>query len=329
MVDKKSLEKKYSIGVDLGGTNIVSAIVDYQGKIVNSLKVPTLAERGKEATIERIIETIQKNIIQSSIVYDNIIGIGIGAPGPLNIKKGIINFAPNLPGWRDIPLKKILEDEFNMKVILENDANAAAWGERSFGAGRGVDNLVCFTLGTGIGGGIIIDGKIYHGNNCGAAELGHVTVNKEGPRCNCGNYGCLEAYSSATGIRNRIKHKVKKGVKSQFLNLDDDRSVESTSLKLIFETARKGDRLTQDIVEDAITYLGIAISNIVNILNPEMVILIGGITNEGDKLLIPLKKEVTKRAFRSNYKFLKIVFGELGDNAGALGAAALICTPIS
>ena len=327
MIDKKSVEKNYSIGVDLGGTNIVSAIVNYQGKIVNSLKVPTLAERGKEATIKRIIETIHENIVQSTIALDDIMGIGIGAPGPLDVKRGIINFAPNLPGWRDVPLKKILENEFNMKVVLENDANAAAWGERCFGIGRGVDNLVCFTLGTGIGGGIIIDGKIYHGNNYGAAELGHMTVNKDGPRCNCGNYGCLEAYSSATGIKNRIKNSIKEGIKSKFLNFDDDKLFESLRLKLIFETARKGDKLTKDIVEEAISYLGIAIANIANILNPEMVVLVGGITNEGNKLLIPLRREVKKRAFYSNYKSLKIVIGKLGGNAGVLGAAALLWIP--
>jgi len=328
MIDKKSLEKKYSIGVDLGGTNIVSAIVNYQGKIINRLKVPTFAERGKEATIKRIIEAIHKNIVQSSVAPDEIIGIGIGAPGPLDIKRGIINFAPNLPGWRDVPLRKILEDEFNMKVVLENDANAAAWGERCFGIGRGVDNLVCFTLGTGIGGGIIIDGKIYHGNNYGAAELGHMTVNKDGPRCNCGNYGCLEAYSSATGIKNRIKNRIKEGIKSKFLNFDnDDELFESLRLKLIFESARKGDKLTKSVVEEAISYLGIAIANIANILNPEMVVLVGGITNEGDKLLIPLRREVKKRAFYSNYKSLKIVIGELGGNAGVLGAAALLWIP--
>ncbi len=328
MIDKKSLEKKYSIGVDLGGTNIVSTIVNYQGEIVNSLKVPTLAERGKEATIKRIIEAIHKNIVQSSVAPDNIIGIGIGAPGPLDIKRGIINFAPNLPGWRDVPLRKILEDEFNIKVVLENDANAAAWGERCFGAGQGVNNLVCFTLGTGIGGGIIIDGKIYHGNNYGAAELGHMTVNKDGPRCNCGNYGCLEAYSSATGIKNRIKNRIKEGIKSKFLNFDnDDELFESLRLKLIFKTARKGDKLTKSVVEEAISYLGIAIANIANILNPEMVVLVGGITNEGDKLLIPLKREVRKRAFYSNYKSLKIVIGKLDGNAGVLGAAALLWIP--
>lgn len=328
MIDKKSLEKKYSIGVDLGGTNIVSAIVNYQGEIVNSLKVPTLAERGKEATIKRIIETIHKNIVQSSVAPDNIIGIGIGAPGPLDIRRGIINFAPNLPGWRDVLLRKILEDEFNIKVVLENDANAAAWGERCFGISRGVDNLVCFTLGTGIGGGIIIDGKIYHGNNYGAAELGHMTVNKDGPRCNCGNYGCLEAYSSATGIKNRIKNRIKEGIKSKFLNFDnDDELFESLRLKLIFESARKGDKLTKSVVEEAISYLGIAIANIANILNPEMVVLVGGITNEGNKLLIPLRREVKKRAFYSNYKSLKIVIGKLGGNAGVLGAAALLWIP--
>jgi len=319
------VEKKYSIGVDLGGTNIVSAIVNYQGEIVNRLKVPTLAERGKEATIKRIIDSIHKNIVQSTIALDDIIGIGIGAPGPLDVKRGIINFAPNLPGWRDVPLKKKLENEFNIKVVLENDANAAAWGERCFGAVQGVNNLVCFTLGTGIGGGIIINGKIYHGNNYGAAELGHMTVNKDGPRCNCGNYGCLEAYSSATGIKNRIKNRIKEGIKSEFLNFDsDDELFESLRLKLIFESARKGDKLTKGVVEEAISYLGIAIANIANILNPKMVVLVGGITNEGDKLLIPLRREVKKRAFYSNYKSLKIVIGKLGGNAGVLGAAALL-----
>ncbi|MBA7540507.1 Glucokinase [subsurface metagenome] len=214
-----------------------------------------------------------------------------------------------------------------MKVVLENDANAAAWGERCFGAGQGVNNLVCFTLGTGIGGGIIIDGKIYHGNNYGAAELGHMTVNKDGPRCNCGNYGCLEAYSSATGIKNRIINRIEEGIKSEFLNFDDDKLFESLRLKSIFEAARKGDKLTKGVVEEAISYLGIAIANIANILNPEMVVLVGGITNEGDKLLIPLRREVKKRAFYSNYKSLKIVIGKLGGNAGVLGAAALPWIP--
>lgn len=323
MEDKKSIGKKYSIGVDLGGTNITSTIMNRHGEIASSLKISTLAEKGKEATIKRIIKTIYNNIAHSVITPDDIIGIGIGAPGPLDIKRGIINFAPNLTGWRDVPLQKILEDEFNMKIVLENDANAAAWGERCFGAGQGINNLVCFTLGTGIGGGIIIEGKIYHGNNCGAGELGHMTVNKDGPRCNCGNYGCLEAYSSATGVKNRIIDRIKKGIKSEFLTFDNDKLFESLRLKSIFQAARKGDILTSDIVEDAISYLGIAIANIANILNPEMVILVGGITNEGDKLLIPLIKEVKKRAFYSNYKSLKIVIGKLAGNAGVLGAAAL------
>ena len=325
-----NINKEFAIGVDLGGTNIVSAIINNQGEILSYLKVPTLAERGREATIKRIIETIHKNIVQfqSTIAPDGIIGIGIGAPGPLDIKRGIIDFAPNLPGWRDVPLIKILKDEFSMKIVLENDANAAAWGERCFGVGQGVDNLVCFTLGTGIGGGIIIDGKIYHGNNYGSAELGHMTVNKDGPRCNCGNYGCLEAYSSATGIKNRIKNRIKEGIKSEFLNFDsDDKLFESLSLKSIFEAARKGDRLTSDIVEEAISYLGIAIANMANILNPKMVVLVGGMTNEGDKLLLPLREEVKKRAFYSNYKPLKIVIGKLDGNAGVLGAAALLWIP--
>ena len=326
-VDKQNLKNKFAIGVDLGGTKIGCAIINYHGEILSNIKVPTYAEKGRDVTIERIKDTIYQNISVSKVDLDKIMGIGIGAPGPLDIKKGIINFAPNLPGWRDIPLRRILEEEFNWKVILENDANAAAWGERCFGVGQGVDNLVCFTLGTGIGGGIIIDRKIYHGNTYGAGEIGHMTVNKDGPRCNCGNFGCLEAYSSATGIKNRIKDRIKEGIKSQFLDFgSDDTLFESLRLKSIFEIARKGDRLTSDIVQEAISYLGIAIANITNILNPEMVVLVGGITNEGDKLLIPLKKEIEKRALPSNCKSLKIVIGKLNGNAGVLGAAALLWT---
>ena len=321
--------KNVAIGIDLGGTNMRGILVNEKGDIIHKLKCESQISRGKDATIKRIFETIKELMFQSGKSLDNIIGIGIGAPGPLDVKKGIIHFAPNLPGWKDVALKKILEDEFKLKVVLENDANAAAWGEKCFGVGKGIDNLVCFTLGTGIGGGIIIDGKIYHGHNFGAAELGHMTINKDGPRCNCGNYGCLEAYSSATGIKNRLKNRlknrIKEGIKSKFLKFDhDNKLLESLRLKLIFETARMGDDLTKGIVEDAVTYLGIAIANITNMLNPEMIILVGGITNEGNNLLNPLKKEVAKRALSSNYQFLKIVIGTLGDTAGALGAAALL-----
>ena len=312
-----------AIGVDLGGTNIRGILVDAKGVIINQLKCRSQVKRGKEIAIKKLLDLIQKLKAQS-VSSGHLIGIGVGAPGPLDVKKGIIHFAPNLPGWKEVYLKKILKDKFNMKVVLENDANAAAWGERCFGAGKGINNLVCFTLGTGIGGGIIIDGKIYHGNNFVSAEFGHMTVNKDGPLCNCGNRGCLEAYSSATGIRNRIKDKIKKGITSQFFTNIDDYLNESVSLKSIFETARMGDDLTKNIVEDAITYLGIAMANIANLLNPEMIILTGGISKEGENLMMPLKKVIKKRTLSSNYQFLKIVTGELGDFAGTLGAAALL-----
>ena len=317
------MTKDIAIGVDLGGTNMRGILVDAKGVIINQLKCRSQVKRGKEIAINKLLDLIQKLIAQS-FSLGHLIGIGVGAPGPLDVKKGIIHFAPNLPGWKEVYLKKILKEKFNMKVVLENDANAAAWGERCFGAGKGINNLVCFTLGTGIGGGIIIDGKIYHGNNFVSAEFGHMTVNKDGPLCNCGNRGCLEAYSSATGIRNRIKDKIKKGITSQFFTNIDNYLNESVSLKSIFETARMGDDLTKNIVEDAITYLGIAMANIANLLNPEMIIVTGGISREGENLMIPLKKVVKKRTLSSNYQFLKIVTGELGDFAGALGAAALL-----
>jgi len=318
------MKNEKAIGIDLGGTNIRGVFVNKEGKIIQQLKYKSRTEKGKEFTIKRIMETVRKLMVQSGNSLEDLKGIGMGAPGPLDIKKGIIHFAPNLPGWKDVPLKRIFEDEFKTKVILENDANAAAWGEKTFGVGKGTKNLVCFTLGTGIGGGIIVDGKIYHGNNFVAAELGHMTVNKNGPCCNCGNYGCLESYSSATGIRNRIKERTRKGIKSDLLSIKDEFSVDSITLKSIFESARMGDKLTESVIEDAITYLGIAVANIANILNPEMIVLVGGITNEGDKLLNPIKKEVLKRTLSSNHQELKIAIGKLGDLAGALGAAALV-----
>lgn len=313
---------RLAIGVDLGGSKIGIALVKKNGEIEKYIKIPTHAEQGKELTISRIKQGIYRVIEEKDLKIDNIIGIGIGAPGPLDYKEGVIHCAPNLPGWKEVPLASIIKDEFQIPVIIENDANVAAWGEKIFGVARGIDDMVCLALGTGIGAGLILGGKIYHGKNNLAGEIGHITVNKEGPRCNCGNYGCLEAYSSAAGIKNRIYSKIKRlKADNETISLTPD--LNQISLVQIFELVRKGNEIVKNIVEEAIEYLGIGIAAIINILNPEMIVLVGGLANEGEKLLNPLKEVIYKRAMSSHLSDLKIVFGQLGDYAGVIGAAAL------
>ena len=315
-------EDELAVGVDLGGSKIGIALVKKNGEIEKYIKIPTYAEQGQNPTINRIKQGIYHIIEEKDLQSNNIVGIGIGAPGPVDHREGVIYCAPNLPGWKDVPLANIVKDEFQIPVITENDANVAAWGEKIFGVARGIDHMVCLALGTGIGAGLILNGKIYHGKNNLAGEIGHIIVNKEGPRCNCGNYGCLEAYSSAAGIKNRLYSKINK-LKADNLAVPFASNLDDISLVQIFKMARKGNELVKDIVEEAIEYLGIGIATVINILNPEMIVLVGGLANEGDKLLNPLKKIIYKRAMSSHLPDLKIVFGKLGDYAGVIGAAAL------
>jgi glucokinase len=314
---------KFTIGIDLGGTKIGAALVTSEGDIKAYIKRPTNAQQGKDVVINRIEQTIYQVIDKSGVNLDNIKGIGIGVPGPIDARIGIVYSAPNLPGWEGVPICRIIENEFRVPVFLENDANAAAWGEKIFGVAKGVKNMICLTLGTGIGGGLILDGKIYHGNKFAAGEIGHIIVNKNGPACNCGGFGCLEAYSSATGIRDRIVARIKKTNNNTTENIPKI-DINNLSLADIFERARQGDILVKDVVEDAIEYLGVGITILVNLLNPKMVVLVGGIANEGDNLLIPVKNFVFNRAMKIMLEDLQIVLGNLREKAGVIGAAALL-----
>ncbi|MDD3031117.1 MAG: ROK family protein [Atribacterota bacterium] len=318
-------ENKLAIGVDLGGTKIGIAMVNCNGKIIHYLKNPTDAHKGKEFVINNIIESIHQLLNEAEANLDDISGIGVGIPGQLDVRTGIVHFAPNLPGWEEVPICRIIKEEFNVPVVLENDANAAAWGEKTFGAAKGIRDMVCLTLGTGIGGGLILDGKIYRGHKCGAGEIGHIIVNKDGPDCHCGGIGCLEAYSSATGIKNRVADKIKY-IKENSPELLADTGIDITNIRLvdIFQRARENDPLVKDIVNEAIEYLGVGITILVNLLNPEMVVLVGGIANEGENILTPIRNFVFKRAMKAMLNDLKIDLGKLKEKAGVLGAAALL-----
>ncbi len=308
--------KSFILAADVGGTNIRTALLNKEGEVLRSLKRPTLAQRGREALINRLVQMFNDTLKEGGVGLNEVRGIGVGFPGPMDVERGIVFNPPNLKGWQEVPLKDVLEKEMNRPVVLENDANAAALGEYWKGAGRGTGSLVCLTLGTGVGGGVVLDGKVWHGAKGIAGEIGHMTLVKNGRSCGCGNRGCLEAYGSSRGViatmqelleRHRIKPK------------------EAITVEAMGKWARAGDSglggLAQRAIREAGISLGIAIANVANLLNPEIFVLSGGVTNLGEYLFGPLRDEVNKRALPKAVEGLKIVKAVLGDNAGVTGAA--------
>lgn len=316
----------YVVGVDLGATNIISLLVSLNGEVVARDTRKTMSEKGKERTISQIV-TSARSVIgegeRSGISSKSILGMGIGGPGPLSSDGGVIHIAPNIPGWINAYLVKELEDELKLNVFLENDANAAALGEWWLGAGRDVDNLVLLTLGTGVGGGIIIGGEVLHGARNTAGEIGHMIIREGGLLCGCGNRGCLEAYVSARSIVKRTLAAIKEGKKTILTDLVKNK-LEDITCKLVYDEARKGDSLCKLVVEETGRYLGIGIANIVNIINPEMIILGGGMAKAGDLLFKPVRKYAREHSFTAAMEGVKIVPAALGVNAGAIGAVAFV-----
>ena len=308
--------KKYVIGVDIGGTKISTAISTIEGNILANVVLPTKAEEGETAVLGRIVQSIDEVIVGSSTSIDEIEAIGIGSPGPLDAKKGIIITTPNLP-FKDYNLVQPLKEKYNIPVYLDNDANAAAIGEYMFGAGKGKDSIVYFTVSTGVGGGAVLDGKVYRGHTSNALEIGHTTVDPNGPRCNCGNLGCLEAISSGTAIARKGKEAVSTNVETSLKKYDTVTSYE------VFKEAEAGDEVAKDIIDNALTYLGIGVANAIATFDPEMIIIGGGVSKAGDIVFNTVKKVVNKRCFKSMAESCEIVPAGLGSDAGVVGAVAL------
>ena len=312
----------YAIGIDLGGTNLKAGIVDKDGKILHRLSTKTNSDADSQTISNQILELIAEIIKISNFKKSDIIGIGLGSPGLIDKKRETILFSPNLPRWRNIPIKRIVAERFSKPCVLENDANAAAWGEKWVGAGKEATSMVMLTLGTGIGGGIIIDNRLWRGANNVAAEIGHTVIQMDGPQCNCGNHGCVEVYASATGMVRRFKELLKGGASSSLKDCDE------ITAKMINDAAFQGDKASLDIIEETGRYLGIAIVNIMHILNPEMIVLAGGMIGSGELLMNPIRQVTTQRAFEASYKDTKIVFSQLGNDAGIIGAAGCLLTEL-
>ena len=313
----------YVVGVDMGGTKILAAVINAKGEIVQQAKRATKPKKGPEEVIERITRCIREAIDSAELKPSQIRAIGIGSPGPLDPETGVIIFAPNL-GWSNVPLKAKLEANLSIPTFVDNDVNVGTLGEYAFGAGQGVKNLVGIFVGTGIGGGIILDGKLFHGVNKTAGEVGHMIVEVKGPRCGCGNFGCLEAVASRTAItRDLQKTILKKGKKSKLTELNGG-NLDLIRSKAIARAVKHGDKPTIKVVQRAAKYLGISVASIVHFLNPEMVVLGGGVVEAmGDSLLDPIRHAAAEYALPTTMDGVQIIAATLGDNAGVIGASVL------
>jgi len=317
---------RHIVGVDLGGTSINVGVVPYDGGPVLAMRsAPTQADKGPKFVVDRIVDLIRGSMRdaqkEAAIPDEAFVGIGLGSPGPLDRRTGTVIDTPNL-GWRNFPLRDLISNAVRLEAELDNDANAAALGEWWQGAGRDVSTLVGVTLGTGIGGGIVLDGRVFHGISDVAGEVGHMTIDSTGRRCNCGNYGCLEAYASGPAIAARAIEGLQSGEPSLLPSMVEGELARITA-ETVYEAIVAGDDYARDVMRDTARFLGTGIANLINILNPGMVVISGGVTRAGDQLIEPLKKEVRRRAFSHASDSCRIVTSELGSMAGVIGAAGV------
>lgn len=314
----------YYIGVDVGGSNIACAVVNEECEIISRSKAKTHGKTGSidyTEVLDIIIRTVNLACEAAGIKPSDASSIGIGCPGICNSDMGIVEYTNNL-GFRNVPLKTDVEDEFKIPVYLDNDANAAAFGEYIAGAAMGAKNAVVITLGTGVGSGIIINGRIYRGTNFAAGEIGHTVIVADGLPCSCGRKGCFEAYSSATGLVNMTKKAAEKHPESLINKLIKEDG--KTSARTAYKAAKLGDEVGQKVTEEYVKYLAVGIANVINTFQPDILCIGGGVCNEGSLLLNPLKEAVYKEIYsRDSKKTTRLAICTLGNDAGIIGAAML------
>ncbi len=311
------------VGVDLGGTKILAGVFNSALECVGQAKLSTKSQRGVSKVIERIARCVQDAVDEADLTLKQIAGVGIGAPGAVDFESGTVIFAPNLEGWKDIALKKELEKQLDVPVFVENDCNIAALGVYEGELKSKPRNMVGIFVGTGIGGGIIIDGKLYSGFCHTAGEIGHMVIDVNGPKCGCGNKGCFEALASRTAIFQQIKAGVKEGQKTLLTDMlgDDLEDLRSGDLR---KAIRRGDKFVDRVVEDAAEYIGIGVANLVNILNPEVVVLGGGVMEAlQDEMMSVIIETARDYAMPGAMKGVEIIASKLGDSAGITGGAVL------
>ncbi|MGB2805627.1 MAG: ROK family protein [Candidatus Zixiibacteriota bacterium] len=322
------MSNSYCIGIDLGGTNIKFGSVSLKGEVLHKGMLSAQANLGREAILSNLNRAVEQSLAFARRKKIKISGIGVGSPGSVNLRSGKIEGScPNLPQMLGVNLKKWLSHHFDYPMQVDNDANVMALAEFRFGAAKGFENALCLTLGTGIGGGIILDGELFHGSNFAGAEFGHMTISHNGRKCNCGGIGCLEMYASALAMVKDAKRLLRKDRKSIIHRLIEGDSDKLTT-EVIFQAEKKGDETASRVINQACAYLGAGIASAVNLINPQVVVIGGGVSQGGLSFIRRIEKEVKKRAFPSATRKLKVVKAKLGNDAGFIGAA-ILCSSIN
>ena len=311
----------YVGGIDLGGTKVLSLVASTKGETLAQDRRPTRAREGPEAVIARMAESLRAAAAKAGLSVERLAGVGAVSPGPVDYARGVVGDSPNLPGWNDVPLADEMRTALGVPIFVDNDASAAALGECTFGAGRGYRHVIYVTVSTGIGGGIIIDGRVYRGASGAAGEVGHQVVQAGGPLCSCGRRGCLEELASGTAIAHRARELVAEGKGLRIAQMA--KRNEPPTAEAVHRAGREGDPEARRIIEEAGHYLGVGLANLVNIFNPELIVLGGGLTNMGRMLLDPARRVIRREPFAQSRKDVRIVKAALGERVGALGAVAL------
>jgi glucokinase len=310
------------VGLDVGGTSMKAGVVDDAGRPLSAVSLPTEAQRGQEFGLERMCETIRQAVAAAELRLDQVAAIGVATPGTMDIPGGLILDPPNLKPWRNVPVRQHVQDVFRVPTAFQNDANAAALGEHWVGAGKGVHSMVLYTLGTGVGGGIVIGELVVEGEHSHGAELGHMKIEMTNPRrCGCGRWGCLEAYASATAVVGRAREALDKDGGKSALHAVLKAHGDITS-KDIFDAAAAGDALADTIVEETAFYLGVGAMNLMHVIDPDMIVFGGGMIAAGEPFLERIRRHVRELAFPVPAEKTQVRYAQLGSDAGFIGAAA-------
>ncbi len=309
------------VGIDLGGTNIKIGLFDSELKLISKTSVATKVDMGPEVVIDKMAQTAKKLLAEAGFSLQDVVAVGIGTPGPAKYSEGIIIKSTNMPTFKNVPICRMLNERLGVPVVFDNDANAACWGEYAVGAGKGVKDMVFFTLGTGIGGGIISNGELVHGCDENGAELGHMVIYPDGRKCNCGQRGCVEAYASADSTARRAREAIEAGAESSLKKVLDKKG--QITSKDVYEHLADGDKLAKEITDGTAKALAITCINMLHTTEPKRIVFAGGMIAAGDVLLNRIKDFFNEHIWTLKKEMVEICFATLGEDAGIIGAAAL------
>jgi len=309
------------VGIDLGGTNIKIGLFDSELKLISKTSVATKVDMGPEVVIDKMAQTAKKLLVEVGLSLQDIVAVGIGTPGPAKYSEGIIIKSTNMPTFKNVPICRMLKERLGAPVVFDNDANVACWGEYAVGAGKGVKDMVFFTLGTGIGGGIISNGELVHGCDENGAELGHMVIYPDGRKCNCGQRGCVEAYASADSTARRAREAIEAGAESSLKKVLEEKG--QITSKDVYEHLAAGDKLAKEITDGTAKALAITCINMLHTTEPKRIVFAGGMIAAGDVLLNRIKDFFNEHIWTLKAETVEICFATLGEDAGIIGAAAL------